>query len=98
MILLRAVNYIYLHVHGLQVRSCWPLTLFLGQVFATDNDTDPWNSHIDYSIQFFTRDYPFTVEQDTGIIRTQLQNFEKSATFLFGIAATDRGIHIFPLV
>lgn len=62
-----------------------------GQVKAVDNDTDSWNSHIDYKIRYFDRQYPFAIDQETGVITTQIRDLDTSATFLFGVVASDRG-------
>ena len=63
---------------------------------ATDNDTDSWNSYIDYNIQFFGKELPFIMDGETGVILSQITNLDNSATFLFGVVAQDRGVYNIP--
>ena len=69
------------------------VTYIAGQVVATDNDTDSWNSYIDYNIQFFGKELPLSIDHETGVILSQITNLDNSATFLFGVVAQDRGLY-----
>ncbi|XP_067937193.1 protocadherin Fat 4-like [Watersipora subatra] len=80
-----------------QLRYTFPLSTnfdsnTVGQVFARDNDTEPWNAEIFYSLQFFTEELPFSIDNATGVISTTLRELTISNTFLFGVVAHDKGI------